>query len=278
MSFISHAAFNANAANPSSYFVFEGMGLYLRNDSNMLVSATLQPPIPPPAPTISGGFFQPDYGFGFDLTGEYYRNDKGVSLEWIQYDKISKGEDRFGDVFTNNFFALRSRFNIVNLTIPYELHILDKINMKFSIGVQYAKLEESWRESIIANVPFNFNDGRETDAAKAAGIGPYFGVNIDAPISKNFGALFGFNLAMLNFKHTLESTVSRIQGSNNNALTEKNMVPGINVKLGGSYTIPISKGDLTAKIAWDKRIYTSGFFAGGNMAWSGLLFGLKWVG
>lgn len=254
-----------------------GAGYYAKNQGNLLVGVLPTNILNNPPP--GGKLFEPDFGWGFYFSGGYHHRQNALFMDWTHYNVDSFGHDSLAQIFPNAFFRLNSQYDVVDLAYLKEMPASERLLFVLLPGLEWARLQESWHESLVANTPNSLGGEQFADSAEAFGVGPLLKIIIQYSFLKDLYLNLGFSFSIMGFKHTISSSANgRLTGSVSRSFTMRNMVPGMDFKLGGGYRLPTSKEDLVAELLWDKRLFTSGFFAGGNMAWEGLLAGLHWRG
>jgi hypothetical protein len=250
-----------------------GEALYYRNDSNSVIGDVVN---------NRGGNnnnqiidFRPDFGWGYRIEGSYhFGTGNDLTVNWAHYDKTSTGTDTFGRIFAVGVdFSLQSKFDIVNVEFGQHLQFGEKVNLRAHAGLQFSNIQEKWREQLVVGGVFS-----DADRVDLNGWGPRVGMDGSYEIMNGFAFFARGAAAILEMTHTINAGANGRFWSFTAEEKMHNVIPEGELSFGGKYTRAMAQGEVTAKVAWEERVYLNAAFGSDAMSWNGLSFGLKWVG
>ena len=202
--------------------------------------------------------FKARYGWGFNLEGSYhYGTGNDATVSWAHYNR-GTGVN-LGTMF-------RSSFDWVNLEMAQQVDVSEVVSLRFHGGVHWVSaLDNSQGGPTTVGSSFRFN-----------GFGPRAGVKATYDLSNGFAVYGDTSVGM-----AIGKAKARTNGvTPGGAVVAGNTFYGSVFthihNVGVQYTHAMAQGDLTARLGWGGRGLTSGFY--GDDSWSGINFGLKWVG
>lgn len=215
--------------------------------------------------------------WGFRLEGSYhFGTGNDITLNWAHYDNTFKGqlselryndEGPFESSETVNHPARKtSRFNIVNVEFGQHLNIGQRVGVRFHGGLQYASLGKNFTVSNEDNNHLNI---------KISGLAPRIGLDSNYELMQGFSVFANASVGLLVSNRTIAGFTEFDDASDN--IEWNSIFLASDFSLGGSYSKPLAQGLLTARVAWTTYYY-SGAEIVRNLGWSGVSFGLKWLG
>lgn len=223
-----------------------------------------------------------DWGWGFRIEGSYhFSTGNDVTVNWARWDNEldTVATAQFGPIVVGDTIHNDAKFDIVNIEFAQTLQFGEKVNVRGHAGVQYANLTERFSNTTVANNGQRFND---TDTFSVEGWGPRIGVDGMYNMSSmmdGFGVFAKTGLAIISSEvEKVFSPNSIITPGQTGSVSHRKNIVAANVSIGANYTRTIAQGDITAKVAWESLNYVNAAIANGDLSWSGVSFGLKWVG
>lgn len=216
---------------------------------------------------------RPKMGWGFALEGSYhFGTGNDVTLNWGHFKKSTDGivtrtpavggaQDRAN---------VESKFDIVNFEFGQHVDFGENVDVRFQGGVQYVSAEDNLYTFEAAAAAAN----NTTNNFKLTGWGPRAGAKMTYNFGNGFGVYGDGNMALIMGK--VETTTAANGGASATA-TAHGTTLGYDATVGVKYTHAMAQGDLTARLGWGGKHYNAAAGAG-VMTWSGVNFGLKWVG
>ena len=207
-----------------------------------------------------------DMGWGFRLEGSYhFGTGNDVNLNWTHFDKN-----------TNNVFInanpqvnITNKLDLVNFEFGQQVDFGENVDMRFHAGVQWLSVNQDLSVDRIVG-----NGVATIGTSKASGFGPRVGAMVKYDFGNGFGVYVDSAVALLEAKleASLTAAGSPTFSSHATALSTDSSV-------GVAYTHAMAQGDLTARLGWGvKQINVNQSINFHSAGWTGVNFGLKWVG
>lgn len=270
----------ANTANQvpcgNSAWDFGVEALYLKNNSNALNGDLSTVSTKISFPTLGNNInWNPTFGWGYRLEGSYHFNaGNDISVNWSHYKSTYTFKDVDGYIFTkNDSYRIVSRFDVVNIELGQRLEFGESLAIRGHLGVQYANFKENWSSDIFLHGTFS-----DYDVNKVTGWGPRLGLDVNYEVVNGFGLYTKTGAGLISVKkdyHTFVPAGETLQELN---ISTHPLIPEFDLAMGAAYTRAFAQGDLTAKVAWNTLIYLNSTYNEAATSWSGVSFGLKWVG
>ncbi len=198
--------------------------------------------------------YRADRGWGYRLEGSYHwGTGNDFTVNWAHFKRTTATNA------TLSTTAAENKFDIVNLEFGQIINVSEAVSMRFHGGLQFSQLNSN-NVSLTA-----VTNGTSVNEAK--GWGPRFGLDTTYVFGNGF-AVFG------NGAFNVQEFLATIDGAGGTHGIET----GHDTKLGFKYSHAMSEGDLTARLAWENTRYSATLRNGTDYGWTGMSFGLEWVG
>lgn len=206
-----------------------------------------------------------DYGWGFRLgTGFYFSTANALLLDWKHF-RNTTPEVTDATALIDDF-SIHSKFDIINLLLAQKIDIGELFHLGFLEGMQYANLVYDYREQ---------STSPETSfySRNYKGGGVRVGVNGSYDFHKT--SLLFVKLAYgLQYVDLVDTNTSRSPLSTSFSRDKNQFVTFENdMSIGLSHKTHVLDGQLVSSVSWDALQYGVGYFA-----WSGLRFGMTYLG
>lgn len=212
-----------------------------------------------------------DYGWGFRLgTGFHFSSANALLLDWLHYRKTTPQiQDQSGGAFpTNQTLNVTSKLDMVNLSLEQILNLGERLDLGILTGLQYGDVATDWH-LVQANTPITQIE-QLTYQAVGVRLGLKGVYNLNQWFSiyalGAFSYLYGKELS--DNSSQSPGYTSFYQQDYRAFRKEADTAIGVNLK-----TI-FTQGLLISKIAWDNIYYS----VGTGFSWTGLSFGMKYIG
>lgn len=254
--------------------------LYLRTTGDFFIS-TINSAVS--IITNSSYTYYPAWGWGIRVEGGLHFGDGyDLSANWMNYAKTSntswgQGILNIPNAPNNSAAAstafIRDTFNIVNIELGQGLVFGERFKARVHGGIQYANLTETINYDGITTG--NVEPGARI---KLDGWGPRVGLDgiYNLVDSLDFYAKGALGLIYMQRNY---STFNANYGIGPNArVILPVLVPENDVNIGLQYKSKMAQGDLKAKVSWVNIAYIGATPNDANYSWTGLSFGLNWLG
>jgi len=234
--------------------------------------------------------FNEDWGWGFKLEGSYHFNTgNDLNLNWYHYSKESTFTSRdllnvIGTVGrTATTYRTEPKWDAVNLEFGQHVDFGEQKNIRFHGGAQYAHIEREFHAyqatTSNANVvtSITYLNGNTT----FSGFGPRIGADMSYDFGNGF-AIYGNGATELLVGSSSFNNLTPITSRNLNG-SRTVIVPGLEAKLGATYTYAMAQGDFTidAGYMWVDylNVHNQGLVSSQtDFGLDGVYLGVKWVG
>jgi hypothetical protein len=257
-------------------FEFSSALIYLKPGSGSLEYGTLVSPLPPLSPHWENQAIDPNFSPAFNIGARYMVPETGNDLRtsWTHLDSTDGASfvgapDQFagpsyligpgGNAFNIGVGSVNFRYDAVNFEAGHLWRAGQPFQVRVFGGVQYASIDQT-----ITGVFSNYSGSdRQTNVTDSSftGAGPRLGVN-----AQFNGRRFQFIgdmavCALIGTQHLAQkyNTVSpTIPTGNPQTFTSPDatqVVPGLDSKLGTSYSLPIGRGIFKIEAGYQAAIY-----------------------
>jgi hypothetical protein len=252
--------------------------LYLQPGSGSLEYGTLVSPLPAPSPHWDNQSIRPGFSPAFNVGVRYFVPDNcnDIRSSWTHLDSTASASFVGGPLqfagpsyligpgataYNLGSGSVHFRYDAVNLTAGHLWRAGQSFQMRVFGGVQFG--------SITQNLTGSFSDfgGANTQTnttnSKFTGAGPRLGV--DAQFNLRNFQFFGdmAAVALVGSQHSgmnFNTTSALFPAGNPQSFTSPNatqIVPGLDTRLGGSYSFPLGKGICKIEAGYQAVVYVS---------------------
>jgi Legionella pneumophila major outer membrane protein precursor len=252
--------------------------------------------------------YDPDWGWGFKLTGSYhFDTGNDLTVDWYHYDQTTNQAWQFNDFGGRNdnfwlYLDNKVRWDAVNIEYGQHMDAGMSNDLRVHGGVTIVSLKNS-PNAWIRDFGGGVGSGQHVfiyNEAKYNGVGVRGGVDFSRDFQNGLKGYVktavGLTTGKAKFHTWVRGTGFAAPGATNTFFIhgEHNKVVGqLEGSIGGTYTMPMSNGNVIFDIGWNFINYFNamhGFsFAAGTGAFApsivesdqgfqGPSFGVKWIG
>jgi hypothetical protein len=249
------ASFSANATLPTDAAPFQVVVPNLKSGAEVILEGLYVKPSNPDleysrySPTSTSydlPNIDPKFDFGFRVGLGYIIPDSGndVQLNWTHFDQTTEDDTTAAATQITDAGTVSFRYNALDLDVGQYMSIGTRLQTRLFLGLRAIELQSDVN---INNTKYNTTPPQVVrdikEASRFRGIGPRAGIDATYNLTSGFGVAAHLAGDLLVGTSEASGSASREGGANPKAgdsNKQARVVPGIDAKLGLSYSVPFN--------------------------------------